>query len=104
MVLAIFMNAFGVVFQTIVKPENFELISILKYFPDTINAAYWPIYAELKVLEDMNNASCSAKEKPCMDIFSNIFIYLLFMVYILFGHVLLLNLIIAMFRFLIYLI
>ena len=92
------MNAFGVVFQAIVKPEHFEFSSSMKYLRNTINVAYWPIYGELQVLDDIKNQSCSAKDEPCIDDFSYGFIYVLLMIYMIFGHVLLLNLIIAMFR------
>jgi hypothetical protein len=103
--LLLFMNAFGVVYQAIVKPENFEIGSILIYFKEYIDVSYWPIYGELSILQDINNRTCITNEdSSCIDNVSHVFIYLLLMLYMVIGHVLLLNLIIAIFRFKIYLI
>jgi hypothetical protein len=103
-IMVIFMNAFGSVFQAIVKPETFELSYILKYLRNNIILPYWPIYGELKVLDEINNKtilyhSCSVNDESCIDFYSYGFIYFLFMIYMMIGNVLLLNLIIAMFRF-----
>jgi hypothetical protein len=99
------MNAFGVVFQGVIEPENFEIRSILIYLRDVINVAYWPIYGELSILQDLNNRTCFTNVDPsCIDHLSYIFLYVLLMFYMIIGHILLLNLIIAIFRFKIYII
>ena len=92
------MNAFGVVFQAVIKPEEFDYSSILIYFHGVIDVAYWPIYGQLTVLDDINNQTCISKKEPCIDHVSYTFIYLVLMLYMIIGHVFLLNLIIAMFR------
>jgi hypothetical protein len=99
----LFMNAFGVVFQAVLKPESFEISSIWIYFHEIIDVSYWPIYGELSILQDINNRTCiTNKDQSCIDHVSYLFIYYLLAFYMIIGHVLLLNLIIAIFRFKIY--
>lgn len=58
-----------------------------------INKAYWPIYGEMKILEEITD-ECN----DCPDIFGKYYSFIALMVYMTIANVLLINLLIAMFR------
>jgi transient receptor potential cation channel subfamily M protein 5 len=97
-IIAIFICAFGVTTQALLYPHN-ELN--LKLFLSIIHKAYWPIYGEIKILEEdikLNSFDCDAKNTHCPEPISVIFTFFSLMIYMVIANVLLINLLIAMFR------
>lgn len=70
------------------KKFDFELIIRM------INKAYWPIYGEMKILEELTDNECT----ECPDIFGKYYSFIALMMYMIIANVLLINLLIAMFR------
>jgi hypothetical protein len=70
-------------------------------FKKIINKAYWPIYGEMKLLEELevDEEVCSASEDGCPDYVGSAYSFLALMVYMVVANVLLINLLIAMFRY-----
>jgi hypothetical protein len=62
------------------------------------NMAYWPIYGEMTILDVINKDSCEDGE-GCLDLATQDSSYLLLMIYMVIANVLLINLLIAMFRY-----
>lgn len=83
--------------HSIIHPkDNFDL----KTFISVLNVAYWPIYGELGILELINNENCGEDGKPeCLDESTSIVGFILLMIYMIIASVLLLNLLIAVFRY-----
>lgn len=73
---------------------NFDL------FKNILNKAYWPIYGEMKILEEIqaDEEECKATELGCPDQIGTVYSFLSLMVYMVVANVLLINLLIAMFR------
>ena len=97
-IIAIFVCAFGVTTQALLYPEN-ELN--LKLFMNIFHKAYWPIYGEIKVLEEdikMNSADCDPNKMNCSESIGTVFTFFALMIYMVIANVLLINLLIAMFR------
>ena len=78
------------------QPKNQLNIVLLK---NIVDKAYWPIYGDMRVLEEVNNPSenCST-EGTCPEPIAIFFTYIALMIYMVLANVLLLNLLIAMFR------
>ena len=98
-IILAFTLAFGIPLQAIIRPEqsSFSFETLI----DIFNNAYWPIYGEMKVLEDivLQNCSDSNSTTGCLsETISKFSSYALLMIYIIIASVLLLNLLIAMFR------
>ena len=72
----------------------------MKLLRSLIDKAYWPLYGEMTILEEINNPDdqCSAND-TCPETTGIYFSYIALMIYMLIANVLLLNLLIAMFRF-----
>jgi len=68
-----------------------------------IDKAYWPLYGEMKILEEIDSeetcSSLTLKGEPCPEQSGIVFSYVGLMIYMIIVNVLLLNLLIAMFRF-----
>ena len=96
-IIAVFFFAFGITTQATMYPNNnafsYELVKSI------INKAYWPIYGEMKIFDEFNNENCDQTEEGCPDIFGVEFSYFALMAYMMIANVLLVNLLIAMFRF-----
>jgi len=95
-IISIFVCTFGIVTQATLHPNNKFNV---KLFRDIINKAYWPIYGEMLILEEINDgdtAECKAEGNCPLE--SGIwFSYAALMVYMVVANVLLINLLIAMF-------
>ena len=98
-IIVTFIFAFGIPLQAIIRPNDtsFSFDSLIQIF----NNAYWPIYGQINLLEDLKFGNCSI-EKSIIECSSEkaskIFSYGLLMIYMIIASVLLLNLLIAMFR------
>ena len=66
-----------------------------------INKAYWPIYGEMNILEEITKSddNCVVGEKGCPELSGIYFSYIALMIYMIVANVLLVNLLIAMFRY-----
>ena len=98
-IILTFMISFGISLQAILFPKDSFSWSI---FREILNIAYWPIYGEISILERINNETCfesGSIEPPCLDDLSFFSSYTLLMIYMIFASVLLINLLIAMFRY-----
>jgi hypothetical protein len=78
-------------------PGNELSFSLLKKI---LNKAYWPIYGEMKILEELeiDEETCSASEDGCPDQAGAVYSFVALMCYMIVANVLLINLLIAMFR------
>ena len=65
-----------------------------------VNKAYWPIYGEMKILEEIeiDRETCSESDDGCPDQIGSIYSFVALMIYMIVANVLLINLLIAMFR------
>ena len=88
---SIFVCAFGVTTQATLFPGNALNFNLIM---NILNKAYWPIYGEMKILEDLSE--CTKAE--CPEDSGVIFSYVFLMIYMVIANVLLVNLLIAMFR------
>ena len=98
-VILTFVLSFGISLQSIVSPKERFSIGVLR---EIINIAYWPIYGELSILERLNGNDCEKDPNDCLDPLSVGFAFVILMIYMVFANVLLLNLLIAAFRFLLF--
>jgi hypothetical protein len=95
-IMSIFICTFGVVTQATLYPNN-KLD--MKLVHNIVNKAYWPIYGEMLILEELNKedtAVCSAEGKCPLES-GRWFSFVSLMVYMVVVNVLLINLLIAMF-------
>jgi hypothetical protein len=64
-----------------------------------VDKAYWPIFGELRILDEINMGECAAdSNEACPSKSGIIYSYIFLIVYIIIANVLLINLLIAMFR------
>lgn len=72
---------------------NIELVMNL------INKAYWPIYGEMQILEEitMDREKCLNEEEKCPTQSGTYYSFIVLIVYMIIANVLLINLLIAMF-------
>ena len=98
-IILTFTLSFGISLQAIIFPKDSFSWSI---FREIINIAYWPFYGEIRILETINNETCyesESPEPPCLDDFSFVSSYIILMIYMVFASILLLNMLIAMFKY-----
>ncbi len=105
-IIAIFVCSFGVITQANLYPTKNELnLNLIK---NIIHKAYWPIYGEMKILEEDltycmsgdsgTNHGCSDENPNAISQDGFVFSFVALMVYMILANVLLINLLIAMFR------
>ncbi len=94
--LAIHLNELFISRATMYPGSTMSLDLIRKI----LNKAYWPIYGEMKILDEIEAKSgeCSESEDGCPDPIGSSFSFLALMAYMIVANVLLINLLIAMFR------
>ena len=95
LIISIFVCTFGIITQATLYPNNKLNIKLLR---SIINKAFWPIYGEMLILEEINviDETCLAQGNCPLE--SGIwFSYIALMIYMVIANVLLLNLLIAMF-------
>ena len=96
-IIVIFVCLFGVITQSTMYPKDNHLDYSL--FKNIMNKAYWPIYGEMKILDDHINRDCKPDDaEECPDAAGVKFSFVALMVYMVIANVLLINLLIAMFR------
>lgn len=95
-IIAIFICAFGVTTQATLYPGrnklDFDLIKAI------LDRAYWPIYGEMKILDEIDRCEVSSSsDESCPTTSGIAFSFIALMVYMVIANVLLINLLIAMF-------
>ena len=94
-IIGTFVLAFGIALQSILYPgDSFTP----KIFIEIFNMAYWPIYGEMGILDIIKKGKCEDGE-ICLDTATQASSFILLMIYMVIANVLLINLLIAMFRF-----
>jgi hypothetical protein len=94
-IMGIFVGAYGVTTHSTLYPGhafNFEL------FRNIINKAYWSIYGDLRILNELGYDPTCVNRTDCPQYSGTIFTFFALMVYCVIANVLLINLLIAMFR------
>ena len=94
-IIAIFICAFGVTTQATMYEGNEMSLGLIKKL---LNNAYWPIYGDMKILDKLEEP-CEADDPTCPLRSGVAFSYVLLMVYMVVANILLINLLIAMFRY-----
>ena len=89
----IFINQYF--FKATLYPENKFNMDLVKKL---IDKSYWPLYGEMKILDEMNDKKSCLLSNSCPHPSGVAFSYILLIIYMLVVNVLLLNLLIAMFR------
>jgi hypothetical protein len=70
-----------------------------------VDKAYWPIFGELRILDEINSEECAVQEpgqepdEDCPSTSGIVYSYMFLIAYIIIANVLLINLLIAMFRY-----
>ena len=97
-IIAIFVCSFGITTHATIYPNSQLSISLFK---SIIDKAYWPIYGEMKIFEhDLEKENClNDTEQGCPETTGVAFSYIALMIYMVIANVLLINLLIAMFRY-----
>lgn len=67
-------------------------------FRNLIDKAFWPIFGEMKILDELTDLDSCQEENNCPEEYGIVYSYLALMFYMIFANILLLNLLIAMFR------
>lgn len=75
-------------------PGNEMNLDLLK---NLINKAYWPIYGDLGIMEELGK-NCTQSDTDCPTKTGVTYSYFLLVIYMIIANVLLLNILIAMFR------
>lgn len=98
-IIAMFVSSFGVTTQATMYPGNKLSVQL---FRNILNKAYWPIYGEMKLLDEMDDCP-NDESTTCPETSGIVFSFIALMIYMIVANVLLLNLLIAMFRYVPYL-
>ena len=91
--ISIFVCLFGVTTQGTLYPGNKLSFSLIK---SIFNKAYWPIYGEMQILNELDD--CDDSLETCPETSGVAFSFIFLMIYMVIANVLLINLLIAMFR------
>ena len=97
--IGVFIFSFGIAFIAILSPGP---VTFYELFIKIFYLAYWPIHGEITVLEKIYNETCfdnGNKESECLDFVSFNASFFLLIIYMVIASVLLLNLLIAIFRY-----
>ncbi|CAF0758789.1 unnamed protein product [Brachionus calyciflorus] len=93
-IIIIFVFSFGITTQATMYPGNTFDINLIKTM---INKAYWPIYGDMKILDELNDDEACLATSSCPDSAGKYYSFGALMVYMVVANVLLINLLIAMF-------
>ena len=96
-IIANFVFASGITMQAILSPQK---SFTWKFIFNVLNKAYWPLYGQLDILEEINKCLDQPNTNDCQDLASLIVAFFILMVYMIISTILLLNILIAIFRYL----
>jgi hypothetical protein len=97
LILATFLLTFGITIESILSRYEQPTLKVLK---NVINVAYWPIYGQVVLLEKLEK--CHENIDDCENFKEVNVIYALLLIYMIIACILLVNLLIAMFRYIVY--
>jgi hypothetical protein len=96
-IIAIFVITFAITTQATMYSNNELSLQLLKKL---IDKAYWPIFGEVRILDEINAVELDdCSDDTCPSTSGVIYSYVTLVIYIIIANVLLINLLIAMFRF-----
>jgi hypothetical protein len=95
------MGTFGLAFGICLESNLQFGVSISEKIRSVIKSAYWPLFGEFEnVLKKFEKSDCTSTEgNESMSSFTHATSYVLIMIYVLIGSILLINLLIAIFRY-----
>jgi hypothetical protein len=95
------MGTFGLAFGICLESNLTFGESFGEKIRSVLKSAYWPLFGEIEdVLNKLDKLNCtSSEENACMSSFTHTTSYVLIMIYLLIGSILLINLLIAIFRY-----
>jgi hypothetical protein len=98
---SILMSAFGIGFGICLEANLTHGEEVSTKLSAVLSIAFWPLFGEIEgVLENMNNQTCNGtNELTCLGSISYVSTYVLLMFYMVIGTILLINLLIAIFRY-----
>ena len=95
-IIAVFVFAFGITTQATLYPNTPLSFGLIR---DIINKAYWPIFGEMKIYDEELGNEAVCYDDQCPEQSGKTFSLIALMIYMIAGNVLLINLLIAMFRY-----
>ena len=98
---SILMGTFGIAFGVCLEANLTHGEDASTKINTVLSISFWPLFGEIEgVLENMNNQTCTGNnEITCLGSISYISSYVLLMFYMVIGTILLINLLIAIFRY-----
>lgn len=95
-IIVVCICAFGITTHAAMYPSNKYLVKTLKQI---FHNAYWAIYGDLSVLDEINK-KCEKDEEDCVEPQSagSVYSYIFLVFYLIVANVLLVNLLVALFR------
>ena len=94
-IMTVFVSSFGITTHATLYPNIPFNNNLIK---NIINKAYWPIYGDMKIFDELENDNCAESSLGCPESSGIVFSYIALMIYMAFANLLLINLLIAMFR------
>ncbi len=92
-----FLIGFGVALQALLKPRDYFSFSLLFGIPaEILNIAYWPVYGEIKILDDLTK---SINAFDGVSVFRYYISYFILIFYVALDSILLMNILIAIFKY-----
>ncbi len=92
-----FLIGFGVALQALLKPRDYFSFSLLLEIPiEILNITYWPIYGEIKILDDLTTGIDRYDGLLVSRYIVSLFILI---IYVALAGILLMNILIAIFKY-----
>ncbi len=92
-----FLIGFGVALQALLKPRDYFSLSLLLEIPvEIFNIAYWPIYGEIKILDDLTK---NLNYFEWLSVLRYVPSYFVLIIYVALASILLINILIAIFKY-----
>ncbi len=92
-----FLIGFGVALQALLKPRDYFSLSLLLEIPiEILNITYWPIYGEIKILDDLTE---KINGFDGLLVSRYIVSFFILIIYVALASILLINILIAIFRY-----
>jgi hypothetical protein len=97
LILLTFLIGFGVALQALLKPRDYFTFSLLwKISVEILDIAYWPIYGEIKILDDLTK---NINAYDGLSVTRYVLSYIILIIYVALVSILLMNILIAIFKY-----
>jgi hypothetical protein len=97
LILLTFLIGFGVALQALIQPRDYIRLSLLLEIPvEILNIAYWPIYGEIKILDDLTK---NINAYDGLSVARYFISYIILIFYVALAGILLMNILIAIFKY-----